>query len=185
MSKASKSPTRARKRTTLTDKVDKQLAKREKYAARIAAAEERKARGLAKVNKRYAKDVGRAPEKLELLDENLAAFLKRHRYWLIRLHSKTIERAEGVIKYMTRPRELDLPADQEAIIEELMAYRGGEAFTNVKRTLDRDKILNAPDGVWAIVERHGGWRGRHRTISVTSPSSKVKRLSRERHNDRS
>lgn len=184
MSKTTKPPVKARGKTTLTERLDKKLKKREKYAAKVARANERYEAGKAKLEERRQKDLGKAPEKLEALDEELATLLRRHRYWFTRLYSKTITRVNGVIKYVTRPRELDLPENEEAAVQDLLNHRGGENYLIKTYKLDRKKILNAPAGVWAIVQRHGGWRGKHRTISVTSPSAKVKQISRERFNNR-
>jgi len=184
VSKVSEKPAKVRGRTTLSQRLDKKLEKREKLAAKIARANARYTERDAKNKARREKDLGRAPQKLVVLDAELAADLRRHRYWFVRLYSKTITRASGVIKYVTRPRELELPENAEALIQDILDYRGGEQYLIKTYTLDRKKILNAPPGLWAIVQRHGGWRGRHRTISVTSPSAKVKQISYERFNDR-
>lgn len=185
MSKASRKVKHPKGRTTVTDKLDQQLVKREKLASKIAKAEARRQAGYAKVDRRYDKEVGKAPLKLARLDEGLASFLRRHRYWLTRLHAKTIERASGVVKFITRPRELELPENTEALIQDLLAFRGGKSVLIVSYRIDRKKALAAPAGIWEIFRRHGAWRGKHRTISVASPSKAITRISSERFNERS
>jgi hypothetical protein len=186
VSKAAAAPqAKPKGRSKLDEQLDTLLGKREKHEARIAKAQQRREAGLAELEKRYQKDLGKAPSKLARVDERLTRFVERHRYWLTRRHSKTIQRALGEIKVVLRSVELDLPKDEAPIIDFLLGRVGGKAYLIQTWKLDKRKLLGAPSKLIAELKSLGVWRGRHRTIAVKSPSNGTpKQLSRMRLNER-
>ena len=188
MTKVSRLPlrTRQRGRSKLDVALDRFLERREELVSVIADADAHHAERLARLERRHQKELGKAPKKLEKLDTKLAVFLERHRYWLTRRHSKTILRPFGEIKEVLRAVELDKPANTRPAIDLLLARPGGKKYLKVSYTLDLRKLLQAPAELRAALRPHGFWWGRHRTLSVKSPSStEPKQLSRQRYNERS
>ncbi len=186
MSKAAKTQPARKSRSVLDDKLDEQLAAREKVEAKISAAGVKRSARLARVEKKYQKDLGGATKKLDRIDQGLTGFLERHRYWLTRRHSKTVQREHGEVKVVLRALELELPADEKPIIDFLLSRQGGKEYIEFVPKLNKRRLLQAPAKLYAELRSLGVWRGRHRTISVKSPSSsKAKQLSSRRYNDRS
>lgn|GEM_PF-5824273 len=96
------------------------------------------------------------------------------------------ERPFGVIKEVLRAVELDKPGDTKPAVELLRARPGGKRYLKVTYSLDLRKLLQAPAELRAQLRPLGFWWGRHRTLSVKSPSSEEpKQLSRRRYNERS
>ena len=188
MTKVSRPPllTRQRGRSKLDMQLDKYLAKREELESVIADADARYAERLTKLELRHQKELGKAPKKLLKLDAKLAAFLERHRYWLTRRHGKTILRPFGEVKEVLRAVELDKPGDMKPAVALLLARSGGKKYLKVTYAIDLRKLLQAPTELRALLRPLGFWWGRHRTLSVKSPSSsEPKQLSRRRFNERS
>lgn len=179
-------PVRQQGRRTLVEQLDDLLHEREGLVSTIVEADRNRAKRLAELELRHQEELGTAPEELERLDAKLAAFVKRHRYWLTRLYSKTILRPYGEVKEVLRAVELDKPANTRPAIDLLLARPGGKKYLKVTYALDLRKLLQAPSELKAALRPHGFWWGRHRTLSVKSPSStEPKQLSRVRYNERS
>ncbi len=188
VSKVSRPPllTRQQGRSALDKQLDKLLERREELESVIADANTRHAERLAKLELRHQKELGKAPKRLIKLDAKLAAFLERHRYWLTRRHSKTIVRPFGEVKEVLRAVELDKPGDTKSAVDLLLARPGGKRYLKRTYTLDLRKLRQAPPELRATLRPLGFWWGRHRTLTVKSPSSKEpKQLSRRRFNERS
>jgi len=176
-----------RKRTTLDDKLDLLLGRRENVEAHLGALRVGYDRQKAELLRRHNEVATPLEGELEEIDAELAVVLERHHHWLTRRHGKTIERPNGEIKEVLRAREMDVPESEEPAIAFLRSWRGGEQYLTVSYKLNRTALRNAPAGLRAeLRKRFGFWWGRHRTFSVKSRSSKApKQLSRRRYNERS
>lgn len=182
-----KLPAVKRRRSKLDEQVDQLLEEREGLEATIAKAEAVRDAGFAEVERSFQEAVDEFPSKLGLVDQKLAALMERHHYPLTSRHSKTINRSAGVIKVVVRAVEMDTPANTKPVINYLLCRRGGRKYLKVTYSLDMYALRYAPQGLKAALQkRFGFWWGRHRTISVKSPSGKSPaQLSRRRYNERS
>jgi hypothetical protein len=186
MSVSSTGSSPRRGHSKLEEWLDKLLGKREKYEARIAAANAKKAARLAKAEKRWQKEVGKAPEKLARIDEELTAFLERNRYSLTRRLSKTIKRALGEVKVTLHAVELDMPRDETPVANFLLKRRGGKRYLTFTPKVNRRALLQASSELMSALAPLGVARAKHWMISVRSPSSeRARTLSRQRYNDHS
>lgn len=180
-----------RRPSKLEAELDEILALRNKHASIINTAAGRKAGRIQRATNRYNEEVGSSESELEKADERLARFMERHHYPLTRRLSKTIRRADGTVFEVLRKKELDLPANEEALLAHLLRTDEGRQFVKVKYTIDRTALSAAfaKGDVSVLLKRAvialGGWFGKHRTFLVQSTSDgKQKTISRRRFNER-
>lgn len=169
----------------LVDELDALLEKRAKHAKRIADADAKRAKKLAKIKKQWDKEVGKAPKKLAGADEALADFVWAHQDQLTRRLSKTMKRKMGEVQLRMRPFGLEMPADEQGVVEDLLAMRGGKKYLRQIWEVDRPSLLQAPPPTFRRLRRRGVWRGKRRAILVKSPTDKgAKTISLKRYNER-
>lgn len=177
-----------RGRSKVDDELDTLLKKRVKKVRRIAKADAKLAKATAKATEKRQEEVGNAPQKLVQLDEQLAAFLKAHRYTLTNRHSKTIKREHGEVSVKLNAIELELPGDESGVVNILQSIRGGKRYLVPTWKLNKRAFLQAPPGLFSKVQKRvkGVWRGKHWGFSVKSPGElHSKTISKPRYNDHS
>jgi len=147
--------------------------KRNKHLARIEEANAWKKRKQEKLDKRYAKRVGKSPAKVATLDsEKLPKFLRRAAYWLRFRHGKTIEREAGTVSYRDgNVTELEMPADLRPAAAALQTVSGGEGYLVPTVVPDVDALKGAPPHIRELLRPYGFRWGRRTTVSVKSPAN--------------
>lgn len=174
-----------KRRSVLVERLDELLKQREEHLVCIKAANAKRAAKMQKVDAQWREDIGTAPQELEAVDKDLAAFTVRYHYQLTRKLTKTIKRELGEVKVVLRAQELEIPGSEMPIINFLLQRPGGKRYLTLTWKVNRRALLQAPSQLLSLLAPFGIWRGQHRMISVKSASDdRAQTLSQTRYNER-
>jgi len=174
---------------TLIERLDYLLGRREDLRLRVVAADARKAKRLeeaiASIEAQWQEETGSTPTRLRIIEDQLTGFLSHNHYHLTRGYGKTITRDAGEVKVYERAPSLEIPGSEKPIINFFLNRRGGRRYLIFTPKLNRTAILASSSQTFSLLKPFGAWRGKHRLISVQSPSEeKAKTLELTRWNER-
>jgi len=174
---------------TLIERLDYLLGRREELRLSIIAADAKKAERLkaatARIEAQWQQEVGTTPTRLKIIEQQLTDFLGHNQYHLTRGYGKTITRDMGEVKVYERAASLDIPGSEKPFINFFLGRRGGKRYLIFVPKLNRTAILLSSSQTFRLLKPFGAWRGKHRLISVQSPSEeKAKTLELSRLNER-